>query len=520
MAARVLFIGADALDQELVLAWARAGHLPTFRRLLETGAWAFSTPPPGLYVGAVWPSFYTATSPTRHGRYCHTQLVPGTYGTRRILASDVVGEPFWQTLSRAGRRVAVVDVPKAPLTADLNGIQLADWGTHDPDRGSGFVTSPPALAAEVEARFGRDPVGSCDRWGRGAKDLAALRDALVARVQQKTSLCQHLLSREAWDLFLAVFCEPQCVGHQFWHVHDTTHPRHDPAVRSAIGDPIKDVYIAIDTGIGALLESVGPHTAVFIFASHGMVPHYGGTFLLDAILRRLEGTRVRMGGARRRLASALHWCWSRAPLRRTRVAAALGRQARAALGTALPTLAQASGCRSFQIPNNHVYGAIRVNRVGREPHGRVRPGADYEAYCEELTDDLLALVDVHSGVPVVQRVLRTSDLYARSQWDDLPDLLVEWNPKVPVSSVYSPRTGIVYGAYLGQRTGDHTPGGLLIASGPSMSAGPVERSVSTADVAPTIAAQLGVTLPDCDGEALLLQGHSGPRPDDPTASLG
>jgi hypothetical protein len=35
---RVLFIGVDAADCDLVAAWAEAGHLPTFRRLREIGA--------------------------------------------------------------------------------------------------------------------------------------------------------------------------------------------------------------------------------------------------------------------------------------------------------------------------------------------------------------------------------------------------------------------------------------------------------------------------------------------------
>ena len=74
VATRVLFIGADALDKDTVLAWAEDGTLPTFRRLLREGAWGVTDSPPGLYVGAVWPSFWTSVGPGRHARYCYEQL--------------------------------------------------------------------------------------------------------------------------------------------------------------------------------------------------------------------------------------------------------------------------------------------------------------------------------------------------------------------------------------------------------------------------------------------------------------
>jgi predicted AlkP superfamily phosphohydrolase/phosphomutase len=68
MSARVLFLAADAMDKDLVLRWAEDGTLPTFRRLLSTAAWGNTENPPGLFVGAVWPSFWTSVSPARHAR--------------------------------------------------------------------------------------------------------------------------------------------------------------------------------------------------------------------------------------------------------------------------------------------------------------------------------------------------------------------------------------------------------------------------------------------------------------------
>ncbi len=67
MPARVLFVGFDGLDSKLIGEWAEAGILPTFHALLQTSAFAATKNPPGLYGGAVWPTFNTGLSPGRNG---------------------------------------------------------------------------------------------------------------------------------------------------------------------------------------------------------------------------------------------------------------------------------------------------------------------------------------------------------------------------------------------------------------------------------------------------------------------
>ena len=98
---RVAFVGVDACDPDLVDAWAADGTLPTFRRLLDHSLIADTEPPPGFFVGAIWPSLWTAVGPGRHGVHCWEQLVPGTYDVRRFLAGrEVALRPFWRTSRR------------------------------------------------------------------------------------------------------------------------------------------------------------------------------------------------------------------------------------------------------------------------------------------------------------------------------------------------------------------------------------------------------------------------------------
>ena len=506
--ARILFLAVDAGDKDLILEWVREGILPTFRSLLETSAWGRTQNPVGFFVGAVWPSFWTGLSPEKHGRYCFSQLRTGTYDHYDVNPTDTRGEPFWEALSASGCRVAILDVPKTVPSSRINGIQVVDWGTHDPEMD--FCTSPESLASEIQARFGPHPVDTCDAFmQRGPAEHAALRDALVTGVRRKADFATHFLERGGWDLFLTVFAESHCVGHHCWHLHDPKHPRHDPDAARLVGDPIRDVYVAIDAALGRLIESAGPETTVFVLASHGMGPHYDGTFLLDKILRRLFA-EPGVPPAKRRLARLAESAWHGLPAVLQRALRPLRKRVKDGLGEAV-TVPDLDGTYCFSTPNNDVYGGIRINLAGREPQGRIHPGPEYEAFCESLSSDLLAFVNLDTGQPLVKRVLRTADLYSGEHVRDLPDLLVEWDREAPISRIHSPKTGVIEQVFPGRRTGDHKPEGLLFARGPGIVPRRLGQPVEVTQLAPTIASLLGVRLPKTDAEPVAELTASRPR---------
>jgi predicted AlkP superfamily phosphohydrolase/phosphomutase len=181
----------------------------------------------------------------------------------------------------------------------------------------------------------------------------------------------------------------------------------------------------------------------------------------------------------------------------------------------LPRLDEDPGrSKCFVVRNGHITAAIRLNLAGREPHGLLRPGAEAHEFCAQLTKDLLEIVDERTGRPVIRRVTRTSEHFQGEFLGDLPDLLVDWDDGVPTGSslhgggaaatvrVHSPRIGTLKGTNRYHRTGDHRIGSLLVAAGGGIRPGTLSRTVSTLDIAPTIAALLGVSLPPGDGRII------------------
>lgn len=492
--AKVLLIGVDSGDRELIVRWAAEGALPTFRRLIERAAWGSTLNPAGLEAGSVWATFYTGVSPARHGQYAGNEHFDRhAYQEIDYRPDELAMPPVWEMLSRAGRRVAVIDAPYTYLHPHINGINVVDWATHARRRGATFHTWPPSLASEILERFGPDEIGECDAVRpRDAAEHKAFRDKLVERICRKTALSAHLLEQGGWDLFMTVYGDPHCTGHQQWHLHATDHCLYDPALAAEVGDPVKDVYVALDAGIGRLLELTGPETTTIVYCSHGMTHQYSGSRLLDDMLLALEGGH--RSGTRDVLAGTVREAWVNAPHWLRAALRPLRGPARNAL-----VVNRREGRRFFEVVNNNATGGVRINLRGREAQGVVEP-SEFEGLCRRLADELRAFVNIETGDSVVTEVIRTAERHQGERLDDLPDLLVRWNRAAPIRTVTSPSTGVINHRHIDGRTGDHTPDGAFFVLGPG--AMHVNRKVPAADFAPTLLSLLGVATPGLDGRPI------------------
>lgn len=508
--AKVLVLGIDAANPVLIRRWAAEGTLPHLAALMARGVVGETLGVEGFLVGSTWPTMYTGTTPARHGYHYLVQLKPGTYEYDH---PRVRRAPFWTSLSQAGKRVAVIDVPLSELDASINGIHIVDWsGIEALDS---FSASPPEVRDEVVARWGYPLTHACDGFRRTESDFRSFIDALVHGVEMRAELTTHYLALGGWDLFMQVFTESHCAGHQVWHLHDPSHPAHDPAIARAIGDPLHRLYVAIDAAIGRVVAAAGD-TRVVVLAAHGMSFWYGAQFLLPEILVRLGvsapspvpmETGATAGGAVRRV-------WRTLP-QSLREAIAPRKARLRPRSNSAPVLPAALGVdptrsKCFVVRNGHITGAIRLNLAGREPNGVLRP-AEADAFCETLTRHLLEIVDDRTGRPAIRRVARTADLFQGELLGELPDLIIDWDDAVPTGSTHhaggvaasvgvrSPRIGVVRGYNDYTRTGDHRIGGLFIAAGGGLEPSIMPRVVSTMDFAPTFAAMLGTALPPSDG---------------------
>lgn len=487
-APKVLLVGFDAAEYQLVEQWMREGDLPNLQLLRDRGAHGRLQSPAAMGDDAAWASFYTAVSPARHGRYFYHSILPNSYRLPFWSDSHLCAVPFWDTLSRRGKRIAVIDVPKSPLSTSINGLQVADWRVHGRDHLP--CSHPPELVREVLARFGddmTDRLGTehtlCGHGYRQNYDYPAFVGKLLRGIDDKLELARDLLGREPWDLFMVVFKESHCAGHKLWHLHDAAHYAHPPEGCGEEMGAMKRVYQALDAALGKLLLQAGPQTNVIVFSDLGMAGNFTAGHLLGRILLRLEWAQSNWPG-RCRLA------WNRFKL---------------ALGTRLlgkdGTNFERSRRRYFDVIHGEQAGAVRFNVIGRDPKGLIAPGAQLQAQIEWLSTALMELEDPASGRKLVTDIVRTEHAFAGDHHDRLPDLLVVWDRSAPIFAARSSRIGTVRAPDPELRTGGHVSDGWFVAAGPCMSAWDT-GTVSLMDLAPSVAQMLGEPLTDVEGRPI------------------
>jgi predicted AlkP superfamily phosphohydrolase/phosphomutase len=488
---KLLAIGLDAMDPELLLRWCDSGDLPTLQRLREQGAWGRLKTPPGFADDAVWSSFCTGEGPGKHGRYHNYYFDSDSYADVLVRYRHLAGTPFWQTLSEAGRRVCVVDVPKCPLTPGLNGIQLADWRVHGRD---GPTRSYPVeVAPGVLARFGDDHNDAawpenylCSYETLGEKDAEELHRRLISGLEQKTLLLHEMLAQGPWELFLAVFKESHCAGHQYWRtaIHGGSGSQPQSSARVTGGDRLKSVYQALDGAVAELLASIDSDTNLIVFSDIGMGDNFSGSKLLDDVLLRLDENPLL-----RSFSVAATRCTGAVRMRRRVENLQLRlRRWRSA----------------FALPHNEISGAIRINLQGREAHGRVAPGRHYRRLCDRIEQELLSLRNVSNGAPIVDKVIHPTKDADGAAAQMLPDMLAVWNRSCPITGAYSETMGTVTAPDDRHRPGNHVSDGIFFCVGPGIRAGGPQTGSSIIDLAPTICDLLGVPLSTVEGKSIRL----------------
>ncbi|MGK7892111.1 MAG: nucleotide pyrophosphatase, partial [Xenococcus sp. (in: cyanobacteria)] len=157
--------------------------------------------------------------------------------------------------------------------------------------------------------------------------------------------------------------------------------------------------------------------------------------------------------------------------------------------------------KAFALPS-FSEGYIRINLEGREPQGIVNI-SEYDALCEELTEELYALKNPRNGLSVVKKVMRTRQS-ANQRDPKLPgaDLVIEWDD-IPTDVIDSPKYGRI-GPVPYRRTGSHRSRGFVMVQGNGITPGSTLAEGNVIDLPPTILELMDAPISSrFDGKSLL-----------------
>jgi predicted AlkP superfamily phosphohydrolase/phosphomutase len=486
---RLLLIGLDAADADLVEGWTDDGTLPNLAQIRQGGTWGRLSSAARYLTGSPWPTFYTGRPPSDHGIYHDFQWRQERMEFAAPAMDWLPVRPFWRAIE--GDTQAVVhDVPMTPGTEPFPGVEVTGWGSHDklvpPD------SYPPELLDEIRRRYGESPIRT-DEYGRASiAHLRELHAELVSLTERSANLACWLLQRP-WNLGIVVFGALHRGGHRFWDRSSV-----DGEVPQALGpwydSALRELYRAADRAVGELVNAASD-ASVFVFALHGMKVNTARVDFLDEMLARVlhgpEATQAKPG-LLRRLGEAM-------PLSLRR---ALTNSVPQVLKNRIMTRWTTGGMKWDQTPaftlRADLNGYIRLNVRGREPAGVVEP-EEVDALCARIGAGLRSFRDASTGEPLIEEICRATDVFPSGErMDRLPDLVVRWHGASGATheAITSPTLGRIARATPGRipngRSGNHAPEGFLMARGAGIAAGGrLEPGADILDIAPTALRRLG-----------------------------
>jgi predicted AlkP superfamily phosphohydrolase/phosphomutase len=501
---RVLLIGLDSADAELIETWVAQGHLPAFARMQREGLWSrIGTSAEIMHVSA-WPTLYTGTTPGHHGMYHAYQIRGGEQEIHRTDPTQCGQAPFWKFLDDAGKKCVVFDAFMNYKLPGFKGTQILEYGTWTWFGEPG--STPAHKLEEIRRRYGPYPAPEHSNLTRVPDDVAGFRDQLVQGALLKGRVTQDLMRESDWEMMFVSFGEPHGAGHYLWHYGDREYPLAPQQGPHVDMQAVRDVYIAVDQALGGILDQVDDRTTVLIVSGDGMGPNYSGCHLMPEMLHRMgllysgnvgqgaQGSKAPKKGLLSKVRQAI-------PLgMRESVTRCLPRSLRYKLSMKwVNSGTDWTRSQVFCIPNsNEAY--FRVNLRGREPQGIVATGTQYDEVLGNLRDKLNGLTNPVNGKRAAERVTLMDEQFLGPRRKDLPDAVISWNLDARVlDQIATPgiepirkQPGYEVSPFY---TGNHRATAFLAARGPAVAAGSSLQGANILDVAPTMLAFLGVDAP-------------------------
>ena len=489
---KAVLIGIDGADWRLLKPWMAQGLLPTLSRLVSEGVSGKlgSTVRPESSVA--WSSLSTGVNPGKHGIFGFVESSASGYSFRLINASNIKARRFWDFLGDAGLKIGVLNMPITYPPSPVNGFVIGGMLTPGPETN---FTHPPSLRARLLHRFPDYLIDAGELVG----NKQALVDKACCYTEQQLTMALWLMQEEPWDFFSVVFTAPDRLQHFLWADMDREHPAHSKESVPMLDNAILELYKQLDLAIARVLSMLSEDTLVIIVSDHGFNGVYR-RFYVNEWLAQHDYLRLRpmntkwrsnlIGWAKQHVGT---WQW----LRRIKRAILSPRFSLTDLESrAFEKIVDWSHTKAYF----SMVGGLYINLEGRDPQGVV-PLKDYDLLCEELTEQLMALVDPETQHPILANVNHRSALYTGPYVEKSPDLILEpqrENSEARYNVVFDKSLRSDSGDYMGTAdplSANHTMDGIFIAWGKALARGTTLDHARLIDIAPTLLAHFGVPIP-------------------------
>ncbi|MBN2360464.1 MAG: alkaline phosphatase family protein [Deltaproteobacteria bacterium] len=311
---RVLMLGIDAADVEVVTPLLEAGLLPNLKRLVDAGTMQVLHSHPPTRSPAVWTTIATGVRKETHGIYdyvTNTYYWPEELRTKEKLLTtvDMRKVPaIWNIVGDRGLTSVVVGWLSTWPAEEIKGALVAPYihigntrqttikgsiyktdapeQTHDPKlfaRLKPLLRDPDAYGLEERKRYYDELPAESSVYEKIPilKRYNYTASWSAARMYNVTAATLALSRELDPDLVMVYYQCPDSFGHRFWHFRLPepelrqrlellgVDPDLAPELKQRYGHAIDNCYQDIDTTTGELLQALGPGFSVMVMSDHG-----------------------------------------------------------------------------------------------------------------------------------------------------------------------------------------------------------------------------------------------------------
>lgn len=361
--ARVVVISIDGVPYSFLQARMASGALPNFKKLLEQGSMHRMNSVQPCVSSVAWASYMTGKNPGKHNIFGFVEKKPGTLETFVPTSVNLTSATIWEIMSRAGRKVCVINVPGTFPPRPVNGKMIGCFlGTRLEN-----LAYPQKVGAELKTLDYKIDARAALARENLEHFVAECNEVLAKRAK----VLLHFLTQASWDFFQCHIMETDRLNHFLWELAEKNDSRYSRA--------FAEFYQQVDALIGDVVQQITPESELIILSDHGFCSIkkeiYLNHYLVEAGLLKFK--------------------------------------------TATPR--RLSDMHADSLAYSLIPGRVFINLQGREPGGTV-PLESYEWAREKVATALLAFRDT-DGAPIIREVIKREALFHGANLETAADLL-------------------------------------------------------------------------------------------------
>lgn len=478
---KVIVIGLDGATWNLIKPWTNEGKLPTFKMLMNEGAYTelYSTLPP--LSPAAWTSIFTGLKPTKHSIWSFVKQRRGSYSIRPISSRDVMGKSLWNILSENGIRSIFINIPFFYPPSKFDGIITTGLGT--PSRNSDF-SYPLNIKEKIVCEFPNYNVDFNEDKILTTKDKSFVIDSVYETTEAHIDAFKHFysLEKDSAKVFSLVVRSLDVIQHYFWNNKEI----------------LFKFYKQADEFLNWCIINKEREDVLLVCSDHGF-RGIEKKIYINEILKK-EGflnDRCSEKSIKEKIIPSLesiHLLLIRLGMRNS-----IWRIKNSKYLTFLAKLFPSETfsyenrinwkeTKAFFLPASG--GVIQINVDDRESQGSV-PRINYEKTREKLIDTLIKFKDIQTGDNLFELVEKGENIYG--DLGKFPDIVLYPKNGYTVAGGFN-KTGKIIEKE-GERNGDHSLKGIFMVHGEPISNCKISSKVNVWDIAAIVLNLMNIPTP-------------------------